>query len=85
MDDEATVSRVWLDGWVGGWVGGRTLGQEAEVGEEVERVGGRLVDDADDDLARIGELAEEEADGLGHERVKTWVERVGGWVGGRVG
>ena len=32
------------------------------MGEEVEGVGGRLMDDADHDLAGVGQLAEEGAD-----------------------
>jgi len=50
------------------------------MGEELEGVRGRLVDDADDDLPRISQLAEERADlGGGGRRAG-----MGGleWVGG---
>ena len=49
------------------------------MGEEVESVGGRLMDDADHDLARVGQLAEEGADLRegregGREEMRIWFD-----------
>lgn len=53
------------------------------MGEELEGVRGWLVDDADDDLPRISQLAEERADlgGGGRRAGMGGLEWVGGWRG----
>ena len=42
-------------------------GEEEEVGEELVDLGGRLVDDADDELAAVGQALEDFADCWGRE------------------
>ena len=71
---------VGLQGGHGAVVDDAALGEEEEVGEQVEGLGGRLVDDAHDDLPVIGEFTHGRADAAGHEGVEAWIE---GGEGGR--
>ena len=83
--DHAEGGEVRLQGGHRAIVDDAALGEEEEVGEEVEGLGGRLVDDAHDDLAVIGQFTHGRADAARHEGVEAWRERREGREGGREG